>query len=203
MLIESLVLICSRIIIRHVNIRNVCSLLRDAAYFGATQLVECLQQYTCVNLEALLQSGLLEELPSEELEGLAAFVRLEQLKKQPTTRSNKLVREAMEKWAEWLAMQVIPPPYYMRSSKKIVRRSPQLSPVDPVASPQLKTMPSLSLAVGTPRTPGPGVPTAEHSSFHDRALPDPSLGAPTTAWRQKRVSQSLEKSVIWTIVHFG
>lgn len=82
------------------------------------------------NMETLLESRMLDDLPDFLVKQLAAFVRLEQAKKLPLTRSNRLAEEALVKHAQWLEMQDFPVPIE-RNTKGLYSRqqSPRLSPI--------------------------------------------------------------------------
>ncbi|KIO26840.1 hypothetical protein M407DRAFT_23900 [Tulasnella calospora MUT 4182] len=111
LLIDKLILICSRVIIQHASLQNACSLLRGARLFDAVPLIESLQLYIAVNMESMLQSNLLDDLRGEALRELSSFIRQQQTKKQPVTRSNELLIAATEKWGGWLSLQDIPEPF--------------------------------------------------------------------------------------------
>ena len=74
---------------------NVCSLLADASFYHAMHLVNRLQEYTAINLECLMESRLLDEMAPDLISQLACFIRSEQAKKLPISRSNRLVDDAM------------------------------------------------------------------------------------------------------------
>ncbi|KAG8983522.1 hypothetical protein FRB90_005924, partial [Tulasnella sp. 427] len=127
LLIDKLILICSRVIIRHASLQNACSLLRNARLYDAVPLIESLQQYITVNMESMLQSNLLDDLKGDALRELSTFVREQQTKKQPLVRSGQLLTVAIEKWSHWLALQDIAEPFGAQTRP----------PVTPVASQDL------------------------------------------------------------------
>ncbi|KAF8316609.1 hypothetical protein DL93DRAFT_745756 [Clavulina sp. PMI_390] len=129
LLLDRLILICSSVIIQHVNVMNACALLADASYYSATSLVRRLQTYMAMNLECLLENRILEDMHIDLVAQLAMAIQGEQAKKLNVSRSNRLVNEALEKHAEWLKLQDIPQPI-IRSSKAILapKHSPRLSP---------------------------------------------------------------------------
>jgi hypothetical protein len=101
-------LICSSIILRHVNLRNVCVLYSEAVYYNLDELVARLEAYMVVNMEALIDYRMLNVLPYDLLKRLSRAVRMEQSSKAPITRSSFLVDRAMEKYGGWLSLQDIP-----------------------------------------------------------------------------------------------
>lgn len=130
LLLDRLLLICSSIILRHININNACYVFTDAHHFNAQSLVQSVQGYMAVTLETLLESRMLDDLRPDLIKQLSKFVRDEQLRKSPFTRSDLLVSAAMEKNAEWLALQDFPYPI-IRSTKGPIRESAKLSPPGP------------------------------------------------------------------------
>lgn len=151
-------LVCSNIIIRHVNVMNVCALLADASYFSATELVLRLQTYMAMNLECLLENRILEDMDIDLIAQLAKAIQGEQAKKLNVSKSNRLVSQALEKHAEWLKLQDIPQPI-IRSSRAILapRHSPRLSPT--------------ATGVGKPHPRSPRV--LPHSPVHKPRKDDP------------------------------
>ncbi|KAH8115826.1 hypothetical protein DFH11DRAFT_1830886 [Phellopilus nigrolimitatus] len=132
LLLDRLLLICSSVVLKLVNINNVCAVLSDATHFHATQLVASLQDYMARNMETLLESHMLDDLSSPLVKQLSAFVRACQAKKLPVTRSGVLVSKALENCKDWLALQDIPQPFISgrRSGAGTqIRHSPRLSPV--------------------------------------------------------------------------
>lgn len=62
------------------------------------------------NMESLLESRMLDDMPYALVKQLAKFARQQQLEKSPFSRSGVSVEKAMEKHAEWLKLQDIPEP---------------------------------------------------------------------------------------------
>lgn len=63
-----------------------------------------------VNMELLLQAGMLDDIPVALVKQLAHFTQQMQAEKSPISRSGQLVAEALEKHADWLALQDISEP---------------------------------------------------------------------------------------------
>ncbi|TFY78752.1 hypothetical protein EWM64_g5263 [Hericium alpestre] len=144
LLLDQLLLICSDILLKYVNLNNVCSVLADAAYLHCLPLVESLHRYLAVNIEPLLESRLLDDLTPRLIKDLSRDVQLLQLEKSPVSRSERLVREAMSKNEAWLAEQDIPHPIIPRTANKgSPRLSPKMSrrpsiPSSPLTSPTVR-----------------------------------------------------------------
>ena len=62
------------------------------------------------NMESLLESRMLDDMPYALIKQLAEFARQQQLEKSPFSRSGVFVEKAMEKHAEWLKLQDVPEP---------------------------------------------------------------------------------------------
>ncbi|KAG8854823.1 hypothetical protein FRB96_007352 [Tulasnella sp. 330] len=200
LLLDRVVLMCSRIAFRHVTITNACSLLRDATVLHATRLVEALQHYMVMNLELFVESGHLEELQPEVLKDLSAYTRTHQMKKYPVTRSNSLVTGALNRWAEWLAIQDVALLYYTR--KSVIKPSPRLPPRDTSpANPRRvpSTVPlSVSPAQGSPLPSGPSSLVPENDAA--RVVARPPSASPATLWKGKGFARSLEISDLRAIM---
>lgn len=78
----------------------------------------------------MLESGLLDDMDEETLADLSRAVESAQARKLPVSREQILVKQAMEKQKEWLALQDIPVPR-VRQTWKWKPKSPALSPVEP------------------------------------------------------------------------
>lgn len=124
-------LICSWVIIRRVWINNVCSILTDATHYHARPLVRLLQEYLAINMEVFLESRMLEDLAAEHIKQLSAYVRAEQTRKYPVSRSTRIVDKAMETWGVWLALQDFPQPIVPTARSAAFRDSAKLSPPGP------------------------------------------------------------------------
>lgn len=124
-------LICSWVIMKRVWINNVCSVLADATHYHARPLVRLLQEYLAINMEVFLESRMLEDLAAEHIKQLSAYIRTEQARKYPVSRSTRIVDKAMETWGAWLALQDFPQPIVPTVRASAFRDSPKLSPPGP------------------------------------------------------------------------
>ncbi|KAI0358283.1 hypothetical protein OH77DRAFT_1421600 [Trametes cingulata] len=129
--LDRLMLICSWVIMKRVWINNACSVLTDARHYHAQSLVRLLQEYIAINMEVFLESRMLEDLAAEHVKQLSAFVREEQARKYPVSRSTRIVDKAMETWGAWLAQQDFPQPIVPTFRPGAFRDSPRLSPPGP------------------------------------------------------------------------
>ena len=62
------------------------------------------------NMESLLESRMLDDMPHALVKQLAKFARQQQLDKSPYSRSSVFIEKAMEKHEEWLKLQDVPEP---------------------------------------------------------------------------------------------
>ncbi|KAG2127923.1 uncharacterized protein EDB93DRAFT_1185860 [Suillus bovinus] len=108
LLLDRLMLLCSQVILKHLDVYNVCYLLTDATHINATHLVERLQSYITANLEMMLEGHMLEDLDPSIVRQLSEYIRSAQMTKSLVSRSNLLANQALRKHAEWLAQQDIP-----------------------------------------------------------------------------------------------
>ncbi|KZT68694.1 hypothetical protein DAEQUDRAFT_757422 [Daedalea quercina L-15889] len=129
--LDRLMLLCSQVILKRVNITNVCSVLSDASFYHALPLVGSLHAYMAANMETLLESRMLDDLPLSLIKQLAVFVREQQAHKYPVSRSSRLVDRAMQAHGAWLALQDIPQPFVPTYKMGAFRDSPRLSPPGP------------------------------------------------------------------------
>ncbi|KAG8221195.1 hypothetical protein J3R82DRAFT_2760 [Butyriboletus roseoflavus] len=141
LLLTRLVLLCSRIVLKYLNVYNACYLLTDAIHFNAVDLADRIQTYMAANIEMLLESRILDDLDPRVVRKLSEHARAEQAAQSPVSRSDKLGRAALEKHKEWLALQDIPvpiipsqKPWSAKDSSKLTGRrlrfySPTTSPV--------------------------------------------------------------------------
>ena len=135
---------------------------------------------------------MLDDLPHSLVRGLASFVRARQHEKMPVTRNGVIVKDAMEKWKDWVQQQDWPS-VLVRSRKASIRQaqSPKMSPASgkgknrPVA---VSTSPPLTLSgekrTQVPSTP-PSAPIREETGdgndeiFDMDGIPPMSLSTPT------------------------
>jgi hypothetical protein len=103
-------MLCSEIILRHVNLHNVCYIITEAVHYRLLPLVEGVYDYMTINMEYLLEGCLLEDLTPDLLEDFGVFVRRQQVSQAPVQRTCRLVHEAMDRHADWLSLQDFPQP---------------------------------------------------------------------------------------------
>ncbi|KAG6330631.1 hypothetical protein ID866_8458 [Astraeus odoratus] len=123
LLLGRLVLLCSQVVLEHLNPYNACYLLSEAIHYHAAELTERIESYIAANLEMFLESRILDDLETRVLRHLAEYTRAMQMNKAPVTRSNKLAEEALEKHRDWLALQDIPTPFVPNS--RVAQRMPR------------------------------------------------------------------------------
>ncbi|KAG0701289.1 hypothetical protein DFH29DRAFT_927750 [Suillus ampliporus] len=126
LLLDRLMLLCSQVILKHLDAYNACYLLTDATHFNATHLVERLQSYIAANLEMMLEGRMLEDLDPSVVRQLSEHICSAQTTKSLVSRSNLLANEALQKYAEWLAQQDIPVVFEPVDRPRIYRDSPKL-----------------------------------------------------------------------------
>ena len=185
-------LICSQVILKRVNVLNVCSVLSDASFYHALPLVSSLHAYMAANMETLLESRMLDDLPVHLVKKLALFVRERQLDKYPVSRSTRLVDRAMAAHGAWLALQDIPQPFVPTYKMGAFRDSPRMSPPGPGRrhrrTSQFATSPPASPVVRpalAPPPPAQSMPADDEVFVMDDAGPStpsqPSTPAPEAA----------------------
>jgi hypothetical protein len=148
LLLDRLLLICSSILVKYVNINNISAIYMEAASLHCEQLMDSLHQYMSVNMETLLEARLLDDMPPRLVRQLASAVREHQATKSPFSRTQFPVNlaAAIHAHHEWLTEQDIPGPI-LRSQPKL---QPKLSPKARRKS-SLPTSPGSKLTL--PRTP--------------------------------------------------
>lgn len=140
-LLTRLVLLCSRIVLKYLNMYNACYLLTDAIHFNAVDLVDRIQSFMTANLELLLESRILDDLDPRVVRKLSEHTRAEQATQSPVSRSDKVGLAALEKHKAWLALQDIPVPVIPSQKLWSGKDSPRMSPpgsVKKVAGRQLR-----------------------------------------------------------------
>lgn len=101
-------MICASVILARCNLHNACYILEDATYYHIEPLVERLQEYIATNMEAFLETHLLDDISDPLIKQLAQFIKIRQLEKSPFTRSDSFVNQLLTKHAGWLAGLVLP-----------------------------------------------------------------------------------------------
>ncbi|GJE93782.1 hypothetical protein PsYK624_099430 [Phanerochaete sordida] len=133
LLLDRMVLLCSRIIQQRITIANATFILADASLFHATALVQSVQAYIARNLETLLEHRLLDALPPDLVKQLAAAVRAAQARKAPVARTGALAAAALARHAAWAAQQDWPSPVVRSAQPRPppVRTRPAPEPARP------------------------------------------------------------------------
>ncbi|WVW82934.1 hypothetical protein I302_104949 [Kwoniella bestiolae CBS 10118] len=129
LLLDRLVLVCSRAIIKHCNAFNAAALATEAAFYQANTLKLSIFDYIISCMETMLESGLLDEMDIDVLQDLSQVIAQKQGIRLSVSRSQILTKHAMEKHREWLLLQDIPQPR-VRQPFRWKPKSPALSPVD-------------------------------------------------------------------------
>lgn len=142
LLLDRLMLLCSQVILKYLDVYNACYLLADATHINATHLVERLQSYITANLEMMLEGSMFEDLDISIVRQLSKYIRSAQMTKSPVSRSNLLANEALRKHAGWLARQDIPVVFEPVDRPQVHRDSPKSLTASP-----MKTRPISSLSV--------------------------------------------------------
>ncbi|KAG9308137.1 hypothetical protein JVU11DRAFT_12491 [Chiua virens] len=127
LLLDRLVLLCSRIILQYLNTYNACCLLTDAIHFNAVELADRVQGYMVANMEMLLESRILDDLDLRVVRKLSEHARAQQATHSPVSRSDKLGHAALEKHKDWLALQDIPVPIISSQKVFTAKDSPRTS----------------------------------------------------------------------------
>ena len=156
LLLDRLILICSRVIIKHCHVYNAASLACEASFFQAEALQKSIFGYITASLETMLESGLLDDMDEDTLADLARYIDAAQLKKLQVPRSQSLSKRALEKYGDWLALQDIPA-LRVRQPWRWKPKSPAMSPVDP------STMGSIGQSLGKKGKRRPIIPSPIHS----------------------------------------
>ncbi|ORX33429.1 hypothetical protein BD324DRAFT_606179 [Kockovaella imperatae] len=199
LLLDRLVLVCSRVITRHCNVYNAAALACEASFYQADTLKFSVFDYIIASMETMLESGLLDEMHEDVLLELSEVIAQKQARKLSVSRTGELVSEAMKRQKEWLAMQDIPAPRVRIPWKKRVRASPVIAPVDmskvispalsPVHGPIEGNTEEIFVMDDEVNTPSTGTKTPKMSSRPMTPL-DLSGGLSRTSgpvWRSKAV----------------
>ena len=84
-------LICSSIILRHLNLNNICALYSEAVYYNLYELVAWLEAHTAVNTEALIDYRMLGVLLCDLLKRISNSVLMEESNKGGGTPCSYLI----------------------------------------------------------------------------------------------------------------
>ncbi|PPR01555.1 hypothetical protein CVT24_005881 [Panaeolus cyanescens] len=142
LLLDRLILLCSSVILNFTSISNACFVLSDATYYHSPQLMERLQNFMAVNLESLLESRLLDDIPYALVKQLSRYIKERQTEKSPFSRSDIFVNEMLIKHADWLKDIDIPQTIVRTVNAASFRRDPsgagnlKISPPAPARTPQ-------------------------------------------------------------------
>lgn len=126
--------VCSSILLRFVTISNAPYLLSRATYYNALPLISSLHDYIACNLEAILESRLLDDnrergYDVEDLiPALGRAIRARQAIFSPSTRAGLNMDELMKRNADWLELQDIPSPIVRSQRISSEQQSPRLTP---------------------------------------------------------------------------
>lgn len=179
LLLDRLVLVCSRVIGRHCNCYNAAALACEAAFYQANTLKLSIFDYISASMETMLESGLLDEMHEDVLQDLCAVIAKKQERKLPVSRTGLLVNQAVDKHRDWLAVQDLPMPR-VRAPFKWKARSPTILPTDRAHQArngrQVNSSPTASPEVG------PSVGTNEDifQMDEEHGSPVPSTGSRPT-----------------------
>ncbi|KAG6812376.1 hypothetical protein H0H92_003189 [Tricholoma furcatifolium] len=144
LLLDRLVLLCSAVILQHVNINNACFVLADATHLHARQLIDRIQSFIIVNMELFLETGMLDDIPVHLVKQLSHYAQQKQMEKSPISRSDLLVNLAIEKHSDWLALQDFPAPLgyathtITRKESTSLKRSKAVPSASPLPSPKVQ-----------------------------------------------------------------
>lgn len=202
LLMDRLVLVCSRVIAKHCNPYNAAALATEASFYQATTLKESIFDYIICCMETMLESGLLDDMDEDVLRDLTGVIGAKQGDKMLIPRSGLLVDELMWKHRDWLLLQDIPIPRVRAPTKWKPRspvvqptKSPQIAPRSPAATPDLKPLSSaqdeiFSMDEDQPSPPTPSTPARASASGRPMtplSLPAGSSKAPV--WKSRTVQQ--------------
>ncbi|KAF7431199.1 hypothetical protein PC9H_006920 [Pleurotus ostreatus] len=191
LLLDRLVLICSSVILKFANITNACYILNDATYYHSLPLISSIQEYMAVNMETLLEGGVLDGLSPDLVQQLGQFIRIKQAEKLPITKSGTLVDNAMKEYKDWLALQDIPVPIIARNAnpnRVITRRaSAKLSPPIPTKLPPLSRTPSSSNILSVPPQHCTPAQVDDIFSMDEAEEPVKPSGPSTPVWKARSV----------------
>ncbi|KIX03786.1 uncharacterized protein Z518_07339 [Rhinocladiella mackenziei CBS 650.93] len=96
LMLDRLAQICQQTLGKYVNVRNVCSLLNTVAECSVDSFKRAALEYICLNLEGMLEMGLLDELDEDLFAELDEVVQANQLAFLPFARSARAETELLE-----------------------------------------------------------------------------------------------------------
>jgi hypothetical protein len=212
-LIDRLVLVCSRVIIRHCNAYNATALACEAAFYQAHTLKLSIFDFIIASMETMLESGLLDEMDDDVLQELCGVIAKKQEIRLGVSRDGSLVNEAVGKWGDWLALQDIPQPRIRQPYRPRVMRSPKITPADasvstkrrskrgnspppgvsPMMSPEVKSQAQDDIfTMDEESTASPLAPSGRQTPRSSRPMTPLDLHAPSSSktgvpWKSKTV----------------
>lgn len=198
LLLDRLVLVCSRSVIKHCNAYNAAALACEANFYQATQLKLSIFDYIIASMETMLESGLLDDMDDETLAELSKTIEQKQNKKLWVSRSQALVQNALAKHKDWLAQQDIPVPRVRQPWRWKPREVPLIAkPIAASSKGKGKApnnnarAPASAPAAGSPRMAPPSADSAADGIFQmddDVASPPGAAASLSTPSRSRPVT---------------
>jgi len=154
------------------------------------------------NMETLLESQMLDDMPPALIKQLSQFVRQKQSEKAPVSRSNLLVDKALKRQAGWLALQDIPQPI-VRTNRFPARKDssglPSPSPNRRAHQPSVNGSLPSSPTIGSQPAPRPSLPGDDIFIMDDAdALPSSNMDHATQPQsRPKDVKDVTGPVAVW------
>ena len=96
LMLDRLAQICQQTLGRHVNVRNVCSLLNVVSEYTVGSFKKAALEYICLNVESMVELRLLDDLDPDLLLELDTVVQDNQLAFLPLARSERAEADLME-----------------------------------------------------------------------------------------------------------
>ncbi|KAL9619738.1 MAG: hypothetical protein Q9160_005669 [Pyrenula sp. 1 TL-2023] len=100
LMIDRLAQICQKVLGRFVTTRNVCHFVNAVGPCSVTEFKQASLEYICLNLEAMLENRLLEDLDEDLLAELDEVVQENQLATMPFVRSGRIDEELFEQYPQ-------------------------------------------------------------------------------------------------------
>ncbi|KAJ9309320.1 hypothetical protein DTO217A2_1258 [Paecilomyces variotii] len=104
LMMDRLAQICQQMLGRFVNTRNVCHLLNAVAPCSVTEFKDAALEYICLNLEAMLENRLLDDLDEDLIYELDAVCQENQLSCYPISRGRNAEEFLYEKYPELVSL---------------------------------------------------------------------------------------------------